>query len=309
MQIGTTNAGIPILAEQRRGCGFRKEGGIYLIGEGAGSPCCRLPIALDRCPTCGGGIAQTRGWTWVDLPALLAQTTTRGAQRELNDEVTEWAAACAACPRTGETGHEGLAHVLDCEAALVGALDRLQRAGQGNPTAQTDEAGAPETADLTACGGCPMAHPKAIGKAGLLWIGTAYYKTPLDFHREGEEMGLSRRIGAIPRGFKVGETWILLAHPKTVGRECDRCDGVGWTEGGEALQTPCKVCDATGRIGKPGIFKVWLPERIEQVVGADTTEEDADALRKRGITPVVIHRVEKPATATAGVAGNGEGDQ
>jgi len=30
--------------------------------------------------------------------------------------------------------------------------------------------------------------------------------------------------------------------------ECDRCDGVGWYEGGEALQTQCEECGGTGVI-------------------------------------------------------------
>jgi hypothetical protein len=29
---------------------------------------------------------------------------------------------------------------------------------------------------------------------------------------------------------------------------CDRCDGCGWHEGGEAIQTTCKKCNGTGLI-------------------------------------------------------------
>lgn len=31
-------------------------------------------------------------------------------------------------------------------------------------------------------------------------------------------------------------------------RECDRCDGCGWYEGGKTLQTRCEVCDGSGVI-------------------------------------------------------------
>ncbi len=52
--------------EQMRGCGFRKVGGLYLVGEGQHIPCDRLPYELNICPVCGGGIKFTRGWTWID---------------------------------------------------------------------------------------------------------------------------------------------------------------------------------------------------------------------------------------------------
>jgi hypothetical protein len=52
--------------EARRGCGYRKVGGLYLCGGGLGTPCCKLPIELHVCPTCNGGIKQTRSWQWID---------------------------------------------------------------------------------------------------------------------------------------------------------------------------------------------------------------------------------------------------
>lgn len=39
--------------EARRGCGYRKAGGLYLVTkEGIGEPCERLPIPLSECPCC-----------------------------------------------------------------------------------------------------------------------------------------------------------------------------------------------------------------------------------------------------------------
>jgi hypothetical protein len=52
--------------EVRRGCGYRKVGGLYLCGTALGMPCCKLPVELHICPTCNGGIKQTRGWQWID---------------------------------------------------------------------------------------------------------------------------------------------------------------------------------------------------------------------------------------------------
>lgn len=51
--------------EQARGCGFRKVGGLYLCGEGAGMHCDRLPYKIENCPVCGSGIHFSRAWTWL----------------------------------------------------------------------------------------------------------------------------------------------------------------------------------------------------------------------------------------------------
>ena len=52
--------------EQKRGCGYRKVGGLYLCGSGISTDCDRLPFPLEYCPTCGAGIKFTRGFTWID---------------------------------------------------------------------------------------------------------------------------------------------------------------------------------------------------------------------------------------------------
>jgi hypothetical protein len=55
--------------EAMRGCGYRKAGGIYLVADGPGVRCDRIPVPLADCPTCGEGVKQTRGFAWV--PATL----------------------------------------------------------------------------------------------------------------------------------------------------------------------------------------------------------------------------------------------
>lgn len=193
--------------EPKRGCGYRKVGGTYLIGGTSGHDCDRLPIELTVCPCCKQGIKQSRGWTWLDLTRLVD-----GAHKD-----------CHCFP------------------------------------------------------GCPLcSDPKSIGEVGLLWIGERFYKTPADFDREAGELGISRRIHNVPRNFKLGETWVLLAHAKAIscpepicGEECERCGGKGWL---------------------PGAFKLFKPIRIEKIVTASqATDADAMAdLEKRGITPVVV---------------------
>lgn len=39
--------------EARRGCGYRKVGGLYLVGAGLGASCDRLPLPIVPCATCG----------------------------------------------------------------------------------------------------------------------------------------------------------------------------------------------------------------------------------------------------------------
>lgn len=57
--------------EPIRGCGYRKVGGLYLVSEGRGRSCSRLPAPLLTCPTCSHGFKQSRGFTWVDAQVLL----------------------------------------------------------------------------------------------------------------------------------------------------------------------------------------------------------------------------------------------
>jgi len=61
--------------EARRGCGFRRAGGIYLVSGGMGDPCERLPVLLECCGSCGSGIKQTRSIRWMKPEVLLNSAT------------------------------------------------------------------------------------------------------------------------------------------------------------------------------------------------------------------------------------------
>ena len=198
--------------EPKRGCGYRKVGGTYLVGSGGGSSCDRLPLPLTTCPCCSQGIKQARGWTWVDVNLLVG-----GVHSACKDEFP-----CPLC----------------------------------------------------------MATPE-MGKAGLLWIGEGFYKTPALFMAESHRLGISRRISSIPRGFKVGETWVLLAHAKTM--VCDAC-----SEGDALQQKQCQKCKGTGML--PGIFYVFRPAAIERIVTETESkdQEKMDALKRQGLTPVIV---------------------
>jgi hypothetical protein len=194
---------IQTLFEGKRGCGYRKPGGLYLRTDGHGRYCGALPIELTVCPTCSQGIKPARGWTWLNLAALVA---VRGCSKP------------------------------------------------------------------DGCGDCPIADAK-IQDVGLIWIGEKFYPSPQDFNRESHAMGLSRRITAIPRNFKLGETWVALAHRKVI---------------------PFTPADGGAQEWKAAIFHVFMPSRIEYVVKPDDDDEKLEALEKRGITLVkVINPVEE----------------
>jgi hypothetical protein len=186
--------------EPRRACGYRKVRGLYFCGDGPGFPCDRLPFPLLVCPTCHGGIKQSRGWTWIDV------------------------------------------------AGLAGGVH-------------------PDCKDDFPCPFC-MATPK-MGKAGLLWIGEKFYPTPGHFIHEADSLGISKRIKAVPRNFKVGETWILLAHPKAI-------EQVNW--------------DGPEKRFIPGIFRIFRPSRIELII-TETQSKDAEFmadLEMRKICAVIV---------------------
>ncbi len=185
--------------EGKRGCGYRKPGGLYLIGPPTGQDCCKLPFPLTICPCCGAGIRPARAWTWVDCEKLFGE--------------------------------------MPCVSPLQ--------------------------ADLCHC---PLYIPSRLGRAGLVWIGEKFYPSPQDFLEEAKEMGISRRIGAIPKDFKLGETWVLLAHRKAITI----------TNSDESLDK------------HSAIFSVFKPTAIEYVVKGDETEEDLKRIIKRGLAPITV---------------------
>ena len=61
--------------EKKRGCGFKKPGGLYMIGANNGlAPCCKLPFPLSSCPCCGTAVKFTRGFTWINTDLFCFKT-------------------------------------------------------------------------------------------------------------------------------------------------------------------------------------------------------------------------------------------
>ncbi len=215
--------------EGPRGCGFRKGGGIYLVSGGLSEPCPKLPIELHVCPTCGSGVKQARGFTWI-LPDPLLDPGAHGSPS--HDLV---------CP----LGHR-----------------------------MTEEY---------------WAHGE---RAGLIWIGTVFYPTPESFMAEAQAMGVSRRISAVPRDFKVGETWIALAHSRAIPGECEH---------GAPAELPCASCVGGTSAGewRGGVITFFKPTAIEYVIKGDESEDELDALEARGFDLVKVVRAEQQELGAA----------
>ena len=191
--------------EEARGCGYRKEGGLYLVADSPGEPCGRLPLPCGTCPCCGAGIKPTRGWSWIDVGALVKplEACSRGSCKAAAD--TFVSVPLRACPLDGD-----------------------------------------------------------VERAGLVWVGGRYYKTPEDFMAEAARQGISRRIPHLPTKFELGKTWVLLAH-----RDCPLPDG------------------STG----PAVFSAFQPRRVDKILRGNETDEEIDKLVKRGLTPVIVERL------------------
>lgn len=109
----------------------------------------------------------------------------------------------------------------------------------------------------TACPSCPIGNPPP-GLHGMLWIGGKFYETPDEFTREAGAQGVSRKIKAVPKGFKLGETWVLLAHLKTV-------------------RNP-----ETGKREFPGVFSMFKPRGIDLVIADENNvPEKAERIAER----------------------------
>lgn len=83
---------VELRVERKRGCGYRKPGGIYLISGGVPAPCGKLPVELNVCPVCHGGIKPARGWTWIDPRPFIPDGPCR------LDDIKAETSFCQTCP-------------------------------------------------------------------------------------------------------------------------------------------------------------------------------------------------------------------
>lgn len=131
--------------------------------------------------------------------------------------------------------------------------------------------------------GCAVCSPPA-GKHGLMWIGKKFY-TPDEFTRESSELGISKRISAVPRNFKLGETWIYLAHLEAGERP--------FTEEETKKDSMETELAKTKRI--PAVFYCFKPQRIEKIITESQSKNDIEMqrLKLQNITPIIVPDTDK----------------
>lgn len=243
--------------EGPRGCGYRKGGGMYLVCDGPGRGCGRMPVPLHICPTCSHGIKPSRGWTWLASKPILD----------------------AAPPCTFTT-----------EMRLVSHVDASYHGGPKDVIVPGPVSSVPGPE----CELCPMGGAVDT-RVGLMWVGGKFYGKPEDFTKEAERMGISKRISQIPKELEVGKTWVWLAHrevfPPVHGKVLD--DDVE-TDEDCPVALDASLTDAECKCGAeptPGIFHAFKPTHIEYVMKGTETEDELDALEKRGLTIVKVERL------------------
>lgn len=84
--------------EKERGCGFRKVGGLYLVGPELSAPCDRLPLNLCVCPTCGHGVKFGRGFQWLQAFRFF------GRHEKCTSEVCRGPLSCNVCTPPDKAG-------------------------------------------------------------------------------------------------------------------------------------------------------------------------------------------------------------
>lgn len=89
--------------EKVRGCGYRKVGGIYLIGGIMNAPCDRLPITLTVCDICGAGLKVGKGFTKINPFKLWGNHD--GAVTDDGIETCHDPAHCYVCNPTDAIGY------------------------------------------------------------------------------------------------------------------------------------------------------------------------------------------------------------
>lgn len=145
---------------------------------------------------------------------------------------------------------------------------------------------------------CPFCNPTKMKSAWLMGVGRKYY-TPRSFMEEANKLGVSKRIHAVPKEFKLGESWILLTHPDAGTKEFDSHEFKEGIQVNDHL-VKCKHCEQTwGDMDSepttkckrkvPAIFTAFRPEKIEILVWkSEATAEKIEELESRGLSVVII---------------------
>ena len=179
------------VTEGARGCGYRAPGGLYLMSDGAGEPCPKLPIELRVCPVCGSGIKPTRGFTWIE-PDAFTEPGPHGSDEH-----------SARCPLSGSIERAGLvwiggafytARSFTDEAERMGVSRRIPALPRGFEIGETWVFCAHREAEWEACPECGDAATPAdcpacdgVGKVGVPAIFHLFRPERVEYVVRGDE--------------------------------------------------------------------------------------------------------------------------
>lgn len=261
-----------VLFEGKRGCGHRKEGGLYLVGGGTAVECDRLPYPLSICPVCGQGIKQSRGITEIDWCGLVG-----GDHDHCIDKFI-----CPLCrPMKGEmmqlmwVGRKYYTpETFIKEAIKMGVSKRIAAVPQGIVLGETRVL---------------LAHPDAaqivtwIWKCDVCGDEFAIPELPIDddLVRWKSEALDSVRVFLQDGGVLYDPVWYRtteqLSRHAAKHRKKDE---------------QFSMIEMEGKLTVPGIFYSFVPQRVEQVVTEEQAQDEdfIQKLRARGITPVVVKK-------------------
>jgi len=236
----------------RRGCGYRKVGGLYLMTDpGEMAACGILPKELEQCPCCGGGVKHKIGFSWVQARLLnIEPAEVDGCPICADRRDACMLRTLAQSTRTkvgliwiGASYYPEADEFID-EAQALGMSRRVHAVPKGF-TLGTDWI---LLAHIHAC--APRLEPECPTCSG-----DGQILNPV-IQRQHEADARPQQSDAIARTLGIPE------------------------------RVACPKCSKR----RPGVFALVRPTRIEQIV-TETEAADAELiekLRKRGIEPVVV---------------------
>lgn len=272
--------------EPKRGCGYRRVGGVYLVGGGLSAPCDRMPFPLERCRTCGGGVKFTRGHAWLQPdfflpihdpthcrdagPCPICGPTTIGST-EFGPHLLLWVGR----------GHYSPESYLD-ESRRLGVSRRLSAVPKGLVLGQT---------------WVLLTHLDAVPAADSLCTDCG---APKDRHLTDVVTDVTvpdlaalavlppPPVGALARVTSTGDVWTLKSPPPSPDPDGVTVVAVN-TDLSWQRWLPVRCAAYRPPRATPGIFCAFVPRAVELVLRkSDATPERVERERKRGVTVVAV---------------------
>lgn len=223
------------MGELERGCGWRKAGGVYLVCDGVSYACDGLPVEMVPCPCCEYEVGQAR--SMQPIRSGYMAFLMRGHKCKEKD----------------------------------GFLCPVCFYAKDYPKAKELIAELPEDSDER------KELEKILPKNFYLMFVSKEFYTPESFMEEARLQGVSKRVApnSLPKGFKIGEDWVFLAHGEVPFPKTDKS--------GQVLKDEKRFAT--------GIFYAFRPQRLEVVLyRGDVTDQQISDYEEAGYTVVLLEK-------------------